>query len=62
MITIRQMITPKYYLHGDYLYIVMGYGVSLCRQAKPPQLTTYNDMPMYYAYGTHWQTIDTWNY
>ena len=56
MIAIRQMISPKYYLHGDYLYVVMGYGVSVCRKAIG------GDWPMYYAYETHWQTIDTWNY
>ena len=56
MTNVRQMISPRYHLHGDYLYIVMGYGVSVCRKAQS------GDMPMHYAYGQHWQTIDTWNY
>ena len=56
MTAVRQMISPRYYLHGDYLYVVMGYGVSVCRKATDRYSLGY------YAYGSHWQTIETWNY
>jgi hypothetical protein len=51
------MRTPTYLQHGEYLYVVMGFGVMVYRPAHK-----YDDMPMFQFEGQHWQCIDGWNY